>query len=210
MIRRILITFILSFGALVFMYTFYVEFPRYVAVHFGFSKQVVKNKQFVKPLILPSPLPTPGLAPVTVIIPKLGLKTKVEAVGLTQTNNMDVPKNAAHLAWYTRGLKPSEEGNAVIAGHFDTPAGRPAVFYHLRTLEAGDEIEVVSENGVHSTFIVTEKSTIPIDVFPGNEVLKTKPGKNLNLITNAGVWDAKRKAYSDRVVVYSTLKEVNK
>jgi hypothetical protein len=74
-------------------------------------------------------------------------------------------------------------------------------------LEAGDEVVVISENAIRSIFVVTDKATIPYDKFPNEEVFKTRPGKNLNLITCGGIWDAKKRTYLDRIVVYTTLKE---
>jgi sortase (surface protein transpeptidase) len=210
MIRRVLATFIFTFGAIVCMFFLYVVLPTYLVDTYGANKHSFKNQfssLLVVPPPLPTPSPTPGLTPVTLIIPKLGIQAAVESVGLTSTNNMDVPKNAANVAWYAHGPKPTEQGNAVIAGHFDTPTGRPAIFYHLRTLKINDELELISVNGVHSTFVVTEISTVPVDVFPNEYIFKDKAGQNLNLITCAGVWDAKNKRYTDRIVVYTTLKE---
>ncbi len=191
------------------MFLLYVLLPDYLVTHFARSRSLTTSLAtlMTHSTPLPTPFPSPALVPVTIIIPKLGIQTAVEAVGLTDTNNMDVPKNAADVAWYMHGPKPSEEGNAVIAGHYDTPTGRPAIFYHLRILEIGDEIEIISQNGVHSTFAVVEKSTIPYDVFPSDYIFKTRPGKNLNLITCGGLWDSKKKVYSDRIVIYTTLKE---
>ncbi|RJR14778.1 class F sortase [Candidatus Microgenomates bacterium] len=159
------------------------------------------------PTPTPTPSPTPVLAPATLIIPKLGIQAAVEHVGVTPANNMDVPKNAADVAWFQYGAAPGEEGNAVIAGHYDTPTGKPAIFYFLKTLEVGDEIEVISQGAVRLKFEVTEVASIPYDVFPNEYVFKDKPGRNVNLITCGGVWDPVQKIYSNRIVVYTTLKE---
>lgn len=212
-IKRIFVTFCLSFGAVLAMLFLYVFLPQYLARQFlpgeptllvdSSFRRIINNPP---PSPSPTPSPTPGLIPATVIIPKLNIQAPVELVGVTDTNNMDVPKNAANLAWYMYGPKPSEPGNAVIAGHYDTPTGRPAVFYNLTKLEKGDEIEVISENAVRSVFVVTETASIPYDQFPNDLVFKSKPGINLNLITCGGIWDAKKKNYSERIVVYTTLK----
>jgi sortase (surface protein transpeptidase) len=130
----------------------------------------------------------------------------VEFLGVTETNNLDVPKNAGNVGWYMNGPKPSEPGNSVIAGHYDTPTGRPAVFYYLDKLEAGDEIEVVSQNAARNIFVVVEKATVPYNQFPGEEVFSTRPGSNLNLITCGGIWDTRNKTYSDRLIIYTVLK----
>ncbi len=204
MVKRFITTFFLGFGAIAAMYFLYVILPHFLVNTFA---PQTTTKLSILPVPTLVPIPTPGLRPVTIIIPKLKIQTAVEAVGLTETNNMDTPKNAANVAWYGFGVKPGEAGNAVIAGHYDTPTGKPAIFYKLNELEVKDEIEIISENGVHSIFTVNEKSTIPYDVFPNEQVFKTRPGKNVNLITCGGVWDIAKKTYKDRIVVYTTLKE---
>lgn len=185
------------------MILLYIVLPKSVVTKFFPGEGMLTQA----PLPSPTPSPIPGLIPVTFIIPKLKIQTAVELVGVTETGNMDVAKNAANVAWYQWGPKPSEDGNSVIAGHYDTPTGKPAIFYKLGTLAVGDEIEVISENAVRNIFVVTEKATIPYDQFPSEHVFKNKPGKNLNLITCGGIWDTKKKTYTDRIVVYTTLKE---
>lgn len=204
MIRHSVASFVLGFVAIALMYGLYVILPSYVTGQYKRSTLV----SIILPQVSPSPTPspTPGLMPATLIIPKLKIQAAVEPVGVTETGNMDVPKNAADVAWYSYGVWPSQEGNAVIAGHYDTPTGAPAIFYRLRTLKVGDEVEVISENAIHSVFEVSEVSTIPYDKMPNEEIFKSKPGKNLNLITCGGIWDMTKKTYTDRIVVYTTLK----
>lgn len=153
-----------------------------------------------------SPTPTPVSVPTTLKIPKLKINAVVESVGVTSTNNMDVPHNASHVGWYRFGPTPSLRGNAVITGHYDTPSGRPAIFYHLNRLVVGDTIDITLNNGSQYTFIVTKKDIIANEVFPDEYVFGDKYGINLNLITCSGVWDPIEKNYNKRLVVYSTLK----
>jgi sortase (surface protein transpeptidase) len=148
-----------------------------------------------------------SLVPVELKIPKLTIQTNIEQVGQTKTHEMDVPKNAANVAWYVYGAKPGEEGNAVISGHYDTPSGKPAVFYKLKTLVDGDEVTVISEDGTETRFVVTGKEVHSYKNFPSEYVFFTKPGKNLNLITCGGIWDVHDKIYNERLVVYTQLKE---
>lgn len=165
--------------------------------------------EIIEPTVPPTPTPTPipSLVPVELIIPKLDLRTTVEHVGQTKTFNMDVPKNAAHVAWYVYGAKPGEPGNAVINGHYDTPTGAPAVFFKLQLLEVGDEIQTISEDGIEKTFVVLSKERHNYSKFPTEYVFHTKEGKNLNIITCDGIWDKKNSIYNDRLVIYATLKE---
>ncbi|MCX8008519.1 MAG: class F sortase [Patescibacteria group bacterium] len=145
--------------------------------------------------------------PIELRIPKLNIVTTVEHVGQTKTYEMDVPKNAANVAWYVYGAKPGEEGNAVVSGHYDTPSGKPAVFYKLKTLEVGDDVIVISEDGKETRFVVTGKEMHHYKNFPSEYVFFKKPGKNLNLITCGGIWDKKEQIYNERLVVYTELKE---
>ncbi len=205
MLRSALASFILSFFAVTLMILMYVVLPQYLVEHYN-QQASSKVQPFAAIIPSPTPRPTPGLAPATLIISKLNIQAGVEYVGLTASNNMDVPKQASHVAWYQHGPKPGEVGNAVIAGHYDTITGKPEIFYNLRKLHAGDEVVVISENAVRSTFVVTEIASIPYNVFPSEEVFKNRPGRNLNLITCGGIWDKKTKNYTERIVVYTTFK----
>lgn len=218
MVRHTVVAFFLAFFAIILMGLLYVVLPQYLVNRFSAQPPTPLLTRLRGTFPLPGasiaptlePTPSPGLVPATIIIPKLGIQTAVERAGLTETDNMDVPKNAANVAWYQYGPKPSELGNAVIAGHYDTPTGKPAIFFKLRNLKAGDEVEIVSEKAIRSMFVVTEVATIPYNQFPSEHVFKTRAGKNLNLITCGGIWDQKRKTYLDRIVVYTTLKEAGR
>lgn len=169
-------------------------------------KRTPKEKPEPVAQVSPTPTKAPSIYPDRLIIPKLGIDSAVEAVGRTETGQMDVPKNAADVAWFAEGPTPSVRGNAVITGHYDTPSGRPAVFYRLNSLKVGDSIIVVLRNGTRHEFVVTRKDTIPYDTFPSDYVFATKYGINLNLITCNGIWDKSKKIYNQRLVVYATLK----
>lgn len=145
--------------------------------------------------------------PIRLNIPKLGVTANVEAVALDIKNNMDVPQKVEDVGWYKLGVKPGEKGNAVIDGHYDDITGAPVVFYNLISLQVGDPIETVDNNGKKLTFIVQKKANYAYNQFPLLEVFGQSNGKNLNLITCSGTWDKNNKTYADRLVIYSTLKE---
>lgn len=145
--------------------------------------------------------------PIRLNIPKLGVTANVEAVALDIKNNMDIPQKVEDVGWYKLGVKPGEKGNAVIDGHYDDVTGAPVVFYNLASLQVGDPIETVDNNGKKLTFIVQKKANYAYNQFPLLEVFGQSNGKNLNLITCSGTWDKNNKTYADRLVIYSTLKE---
>lgn len=145
--------------------------------------------------------------PVTLRIPKLGIDTAIESVTEDSTGAMDVPKEAANVGWYSLGVMPGGKGNAVIAGHLDTPTGEGAVFYKLSSLTPGDEIQVLDEKNNLLTFIVEKKETYQTDTFPIQTVFGSNQSKMLNLITCEGNFNQSKKLYSQRLVVFSKLKE---
>lgn len=153
-----------------------------------------------------SETPEPATRPQELRIPKLGISTAVEHVGLNAEREMDVPKDADNVAWYQHGPTPGEAGNAVLAGHLDSETG-PAVFYKLSALEAGDEVEVLNDNGEYVTFRVTHKADYPVEEFPLVEVFGQAPTSRLNLITCTGSFDKASRNYSHRTVVYTELAE---
>lgn len=141
--------------------------------------------------------------PVRLEIPVIGVDSAVIPVGLTPDGAMDVPKGPAEVAWFNLGPHPGENGSAVIAGHYGWKNGIPAVFDNLSKLHKGDKVYVVDKNGATTTFVVRKVRT-----FGENEdasaVFGSSDGKaHLNLVTCEGVWNAAKKSYSDRLIVFT-------
>ncbi|RJR28404.1 class F sortase [Candidatus Microgenomates bacterium] len=166
------------------------------------------SRQQSSPLTMPTAEPAVAVDPYRLKIAKLGIDTEIEYVGLDEKQNMDVPKDDMNVGWYELGAKPGSLGKAVIAGHFDTRSGTPAVFYELDDLEAGDEVIVESEQGEQLTFAVMSKSSYPTNEFPIDIVFGPAEESQLNLITCAGVFDTSKQSYSNRTVVFTKLKEI--
>jgi len=140
------------------------------------------------------------------VIPSLGIQAEVEMVDLDEKGNMDVPQSDWNVGWYEHGVKPGEQGSAVIAGHLDSPTG-PAIFYTLPRIEIGEEIVVTDSKGKEWEFVVERVETYRDDSFPIDEVFTKSDTKRLNLITCVGTFDRTVKNYSHRLVVFAVLKE---
>jgi hypothetical protein len=84
-----------------------------------------------------TPLPT------RIIIPKIRVASSLDRLGRAPDGTVEVPgpDRWEVPGWYELGPRPGELGSAVILGHVDSTRG-PAVFFRLRELRAGDEIEV--------------------------------------------------------------------
>src|SRR5579875_2846288 len=64
-----------------------------------------------------SPTPSPSrMIPSTLEIPKIGVDATVAQVTVTSTNAMGVPKKAMDVGWYSPGVAPGQNGDAVIEG----------------------------------------------------------------------------------------------
>lgn len=139
-------------------------------------------------------------------IPALDVDTQVEAVGRGEDDTMGLPSHWDVTAWYAPGPRPGELGNAVIAGHFNTPRDRPAVFWDLKKLEAGDTVHVYDSDGTRHIFLVESVRAYPFDAAPINDIFGFDPSaRRLNLITCAGEWSKTVGNYTERLVVRTTL-----
>jgi LPXTG-site transpeptidase (sortase) family protein len=138
-------------------------------------------------------------------IPSIGTKVKIETVGLSAKGNMDVPANARNVGLYKFGVKPGENGNAVLAGHLDTVQTSSGVFKKLDKLKAGDDVYVA--NGQEGTlhFKVNHTEVYDVNDAPIASIFGASDSAHLNLITCTGDWDNKLRQYSKRLVVYTDL-----
>lgn len=144
--------------------------------------------------------------PVRLQIASINLDAPIAEVGLASDGLMDIPPTAQELGWFEPGYIPGEQGNAVIAGHLDTASGKPAAFWALNQLEAGDVIVVLYDDGSQRSFEVMRQQTYSSDNAPLDAIFGSSTGAYLNLITCKGIWDVEDEAYEERLVVYSRLK----
>lgn len=146
--------------------------------------------------------------PVHLIIPSIKVDSKVDGVGITAAGVMEVPDSVTNTGWFNLGPSPGATGSAVIAGHFDGKNGESAVFNNLNKLNPGDRIFVIDNLQNITTFVVRESR----EFAPGyaEEVFKSQDTKaHLNLVTCDGVWEAGKKSYSKRLVVFADIYKVN-
>jgi sortase (surface protein transpeptidase) len=138
------------------------------------------------------PTQLPSSAPVAhLIIDKLGVEAPVITLGLDENAVPRVPDNPRDVAWYDFSSRPGWGGNAVFAGHGEWSSNgqyEPGVFHALSSLELGDEIKVVLEDGAEYAYKVTASQTIPYDDPQAVEVMGATPEDTITLITHAGTW----------------------
>lgn len=154
-----------------------------------------------------APLPSPGVAPASLQIPAIGVAASLGELGVNADQTVQVPADFAQPGWYGLGPIPGQLGSAVILGHVDSYRG-PAVFFRLRSLQPGDEVEVSLVDGTVVHFRVTVVATYPKDRFPAQLVYAPHGGSVLNLVTCGGDFDTDTRSYLSNVVVTSTITAV--
>ncbi|MET8163057.1 class F sortase [Streptomyces sp. NPDC005329] len=158
---------------------------------------------------LPPALKPLGQAlPQRIDIPDLGVQAPVVARGLDTDGGVDPPPfdQAGVVGWYADGAKPGARGTALLVGHVDTET-RPAVFYKLSTLKAGETIRVVRDDGKVAEFTVDDVEVVQRDRFDARQAYGPRqPDRaELRLITCGGAFDRVSRSYTANVIVSAYL-----
>jgi hypothetical protein len=148
--------------------------------------------------------PLDASLPVSVSIAALDVQSDVVRLGLEEDGTMEVPQGAHLSGWYEESPTPGELGPSVLAAHVDW-ADEPGVFADLLSLEIGDEIAVLREDGSVATFRVDRVDSYPKSDFPTDAVYGDIDHAGLRLITCGGAFDEDSGDYADNVVVFAEL-----
>jgi LPXTG-site transpeptidase (sortase) family protein len=141
-----------------------------------------------------------GGRPLRVSLPGLGVDAVVQDV-VTVAGALQVPEDPQQVGWWTGSAPPgSAAGATVLDGHVDSARRGRGAFWHLRDLEAGDQVTVTSTTAlttyrVYAREVLDKGEPLPPELF-------TREGApHLVLITCGGPFDARTRAYRDNVVV---------
>ena len=150
------------------------------------------------------PEPTPISVPIGLRIDEIEVDAPIGSYGVNQrTGEMDVPDNVTEVGWYRFGPKPGEAGSAVLAAHVDLASSGPGVFYNLQTLEEGDRMSVLYEDGSETQFRVVARVTYEKDELPLDVIFSREGPSVLTLITCGGAFNSNISRYDSNVVVYA-------
>jgi sortase (surface protein transpeptidase) len=143
--------------------------------------------------------------PVRIDIPRIGVVSSLDRLGRARDRTVEVPTRWEVAGWYAAGTRPGDPGSAVILGHVDSKRG-PAVFFRLRELRKGDEIQVGRADGSTIRFAVERVAQYDKQRFPTDEVYYPTLTPALRLVTCGGEFDATVGHYRSNVIVFATLK----
>jgi sortase (surface protein transpeptidase) len=105
--------------------------------------------------------------------------------------------------WYRYSPVPGALGPAVIAGHVDSAAVGPSVFFRLSSLRPGDTALVTRTDGSVAEFAVDGVRRYPKGQFPTELVYGDTDHAALRLITCGGAFANGH--YFDNIVVRASL-----
>jgi sortase (surface protein transpeptidase) len=147
--------------------------------------------------------PEPAASPDQLLIPAIGVDTRVVELGLQTDSTVQVPQDADDAGWYKLGPSPGANGSAVILGHVDSEVG-PAVFYRVSELVPGDRIQVGLSDGAVATFAVARMATYANEDFPAHRVYAGSARRpTLVIVTCGGEYDRDNGGYQSNVVAYA-------
>ena len=139
-----------------------------------------------------------------IFIPKLSVQAIVRPLGLTATNQLATPNNVYDTGWYTKSSTPGQPGAMVIDGHVSSWTTN-GVFYGLKTLQAGDSIQIERGDGTTLNYSVVKKQVYSYQQVDMSALLSSidagKPG--LNLITCTGDVIKGTNDFNERVVIFA-------
>lgn len=143
--------------------------------------------------------------PVRIKIDKIGVDATIEPVGLTEDSDMAAPDTNELVGWYNQSARVGDSNYAMLLdGHYGT-ASKPAVFYHLSNLKAGDTIEIVGDKGTTLRYEVAESYQRDVDdvdmkkaLYPYEEGVQS-----LTIITCEGLYDPVHRTYDKRTILYA-------
>jgi len=145
--------------------------------------------------------PTVRPAPTAVRIPSIGVESVLAEMGIrAEDGAAEVPVDYGIAGWYANGARPGGRGPTVLVGHVDSTSG-PAVFYRLRELVPGDQIEVQLADGTVALYEVETTQQFPKAELPIFEVFGATERDVLRLVTCTGEFDEEARSYFDNLVV---------
>jgi hypothetical protein len=143
--------------------------------------------------------------PVRLVIPRIQVASPLDRLGRAPNGTVEVPSRWEVPGWYAPGPRPGDPGSAVILGHVDSKAG-PAVFYRLRELRRGDQVEVTRADGSSVRFVVQRTASYDKQRFPTDAVYYPTLTSMLQLVTCGGQFDAATGHYRSNIIVFATMR----
>lgn len=128
----------------------------------------------------PTPTPTPFVGNVARIkIPRFGVDSIIENVGVDSANQMETPKDPYNTGWYDPRMTgwggneffPGWNGNSIYSAHVDYFPNIKGPFNRLAEIEQNDQVVIVMENGEEYVYEVISKQRYLADSMPMGDII---------------------------------------
>jgi LPXTG-site transpeptidase (sortase) family protein len=134
-------------------------------------------------------------------IPSIEVDAPVIVVGKDASGVLETPDNGWDVGWYDFSTVPGQPGNAIMTGHVDYYDIGPAVFWRLRDLGPGDEVQVHLPEGDVVVYQVTRVDSYDAGTAPVEAIMGPTTDDVLTLITCTGSFNPSIREYDHRLVV---------
>jgi LPXTG-site transpeptidase (sortase) family protein len=158
----------------------------------------------------PTPAALPDQSPLASFgLPKFDVSGNIVVKGIDPTTNvMQSPDNKDDVAYYSFSGHPGfgcpsagKCANAVLSGHVDWYTGQVGVFWHLKDLNQGDEIDLTLQDGTVLKYQVVANTIYKSDEAPVSDILGNTEQESVTLITCDGVFNKALQEYNSRRIV---------
>ena len=150
-----------------------------------------------------------------VLVPSIGTDAPVIPEGATGAGGgaLTVPTSVHEVGWWDgiwqsssgtvheKVAKPGQSGVALLAGHIDSAAQGPGVFYRLRQAKPGAAVTVI-EHGTVTHWKVTHVQVVLKSALPAALFVDTGPPQ-LALVSCGGPFDSATGHYVDNVIAWA-------
>jgi LPXTG-site transpeptidase (sortase) family protein len=159
---------------------------------------------------VPAPVAMPDQSPLAAFsLPRFSVSGNVVVKGIDpSTNIMQSPDNKDDVAYYSFSGHPGfgcasagRCANAVLSGHVDWYTGQTGVFWHLKDLNQGDEVDLTLQDGTVLKYQVVANTIYKSEEAPVADILGDTAQESVTLITCDGVFNKSLQEYNSRRIV---------
>ena len=174
------------------------------------ATQVASSTTVAASATAATPTTPPDASPLAeFMLPKFDVSANVEVKGIDPaTNTMESPDNKDDVAYYPFTSQPGNGcqsadkcANTVLAGHVDWYTGQIGVFWHLKDLKDGDQVQLKLTDGTVYKYKVVSNVVYSDADAPVDQIIGQTPQESVTLITCDGVFNKTLREYNSRRVV---------
>ena len=140
--------------------------------------------------------------PVSVLLPGVGGRAPIQPRTTDPVSGgLDLPKDAAHVAWWASGTSPGDPAGTVVLAAHVVYNGQSGPFTHLDRLRRGARIDVRSANGVLRSYRVSGRRSAPKASLDRSALFSVTGPATLALVTCGGAYDPTTRSFADNLIV---------